>query len=286
MQITDTKTIDRTAYIGGSDAGSIFGVNEYRSRRRVWRDKVYGEEPMDPLPNPIQRGNDLEPIIHALALKQDPTINSPEMFEKYHKGAEGDPQIWLYDARGEGQAPIGGHPDGISAEGVLWEYKCPGTYTLDAIHSDGVPDSWIFQVRHYLMLSGLPLGRIAVLDYNAYQLFTVDVEADPDFHAKMLAEYDDFWFFVEHEIEPPSLPSTVDLSSAPNMAALEAAAEQYLLATEERYGGERRQKEARGQIKSMIRTAPLVYTENYCISQTNVDKGTYSYNRLVVRKNK
>lgn len=280
---TATKTIDRRKYIGGSDAGAILNRNDYRGRQKVWSDKVYGEDDTLKTRRPIMRGNTMEEIVEQMVRDEvEPLINSPEMFAQYHVGEPDDPQIYLFNERGEGEAPIGGHPDGISP-GVLWELKAPSMYVLETIKTNGVPESWIFQVQHYMMLSGLPQAKIVALDYDGWSLYIVDVDADPDLHQRMLEEYDDFWFYVQNEIQPPMLDEEIDLFATQNTERLDTLLEQYVEATDRRYRGKDDQASAKGKIMTIIGDTPVVHTERYTVSQSVVDRGHYSYNRLVVR---
>ena len=148
--------IDRSTYVGGSDAAALVGQNKYKTVRDVW-DKLRGKTDTDLSGNPhIERGNDLEPVVERWIKENlDPTINDEARFERFDAGDESD-QIFLRHPNADF---IGGHPDGMgrgdpTEEGsVIYEIKVPSSTAMDKIKRHGIPSRYYWQVQHYMMIA-------------------------------------------------------------------------------------------------------------------------------------
>jgi hypothetical protein len=147
--------MDRSSYIGGSDAAALVGSNKYKTVLSVW-ERLRGEKQPEVSGGHIERGNDLEPYIEDwIRENRDPTINSKELVGRYDGGDESD-QIFLQHPEDE---RLAGHPDGIGEGSVLegsdklWEIKAPTSYAVENIRRHGLPSRYKWQVQWYMHLA-------------------------------------------------------------------------------------------------------------------------------------
>lgn len=173
--------------IGGSDAPAIMGLSKWRTPLSVWLDKTGQIEAADES-EPMRWGTLLEPVIRQeYATRTGRAVVTPGLIR--HPDHEF----------------IIGTPDGIADDGRIVEIKTarsgdgwgePG--------SDQVPDDYLIQVQHYMMLSGAALADVAVLiggsDFRVYT-----VPADRELHGMMVDAEAAFWQQVVDRIPPPAV---------------------------------------------------------------------------------
>jgi hypothetical protein len=148
--------MDRSEYIGGSDAAALVGQNKYKTVLSVW-ERLRGKEQPPFESRHIDRGNELEPIIENWIQENvEPDLNSDRMYEIYNRGDDGSGQILLQHPE---DARLAGHPDGIGpgdafTDGhVLWEIKAPSSRSVDNIRKYGLPSRYKWQVQWYMHLA-------------------------------------------------------------------------------------------------------------------------------------
>lgn len=147
--------MERSEYIGGSDAAALMGDNKYKTVRSVW-ERLRGKKDGDIDSQHIQRGNELEPLIEEwIRENRDPTLNNGEMYSLYDADDNSD-QIFL---RHPEERRLGGHPDGIAASSpatkghTIWEIKAPASYSVENIRRYGLPARYKWQVQWYMHLA-------------------------------------------------------------------------------------------------------------------------------------
>jgi predicted phage-related endonuclease len=291
--------IPRHDYIGGSAAATILGKNDYEARLGLWERKHFRQD-LDLSDNRhVMRGNLVEPIVEEwVKTHVDPTINTRENWEKYDFGLaqrrfeerEADAQIMLMDPEPHpitGKPYIGGHPDGLGDE-ILWEFKVPTSYKLERVIKDGMPDSWYYQILHYMMISGLKRGCLAMWSWDRWEPYLIWVEPDPFIYAVMREEYERFWNYVATGERPPADAETTferehqEVVEDPKVDEMLKA---YQDAYDKRYSGKDEQEAARAQFLSWARGRSRVITPNYTASITEMTRYGKSYTRLTVREN-
>lgn len=301
----------RSSYIGGSDAATILGLNEYQSLLGLWRRKT-GRENSDPENYHMVRGNTIEPIIEDYVIKNlDATCNSRVQFERYsphlleaYDDATQPTKTTLWGwfsawRMGQRKTPapripqielvhpkytfIGGHPDGVGKD-ILWEFKAPAPRSLDRILKEGVSKTWLLQVQHYMWIAGKKIGKIAIWDFNSWSPHIVTVKADPKIQKTLEAEYQKFWECVQMDLEPlydePELEEHFDVIDD---SALDDRLKEYSESRKEVYRLEDRVKSLKMEILTYADGRKRVTTENHYATIAHVDKGSYSYKRLVVK---
>lgn len=287
-------TLKRYDYIGGSDAGSLFLDNKYRSKRDVWDQKVNQRE-VEIVSRDITRGHDMEPIIERYVRNHiDPHVNSDLAFEKYDNPdlkTEDDPQIFLMDKM---MPYVGGHPDGITVtpmpdeEDVLWEFKAPRQVVVDNYKRLGLPGRYVFQVQHYLMITGISRGRLAMWDYNPYEPIIFEIPADSTLHAKMREEYEIFWNHVQAGIEPPALTELEHqhFVEYPD-EELNNMARAYENAKSEKYRSKDVEKNMKGKLLTYLDGRERVVTDEFVITRKWIERKDFSnggYEKVTVSK--
>lgn len=196
IQFPDKDGVDHDAWIeqrrkgiGGSDAATVLGLNKYKSPLTLWLEKT-GRKPEDDLSGneKVYWGKTLEEPVAARFAK-----NHPEFSVQRRNG------MYVDDER-----PVFADIDRMLIRdgkqvGVL-EIK-----TADARRAedwnDGVPDYYLPQPLHYLMVTGLQEAWVAVLiGGNDYREFKVTYD-DEDIAALTEAE-DTFWNYIETDTMP------------------------------------------------------------------------------------
>jgi hypothetical protein len=212
--------MDRRLYIGSSDAAPVMG-HGYLTPKQLLRYKrgEYNKPPI--LLRDIHRGNTMEPIVVDMIKEEhDSSVNTPRIYEKYDarpdQKMEGrdEKQIFLEDAE---HPYIGGHPDALGDE-ILWEIKCPRQSkvariaddgfefpTLHSVLKSGIPTYWWCQVQHLMMISGHEVAKIAVFDYDQWDIIIYDVEPAPQFQRELRKRYEILWSAVHADTAPEFL---------------------------------------------------------------------------------
>ena len=122
-------------YIGGSEAGSVMGVNKYCSAFTLWMQKSGREDIPDISDKPAVRwGNLLEPVVLS------------ETAEILGIHIEKPNYMYLHPAHHFMTANF----DGITEDGRLVEVKTTDSYEIKNMMERGeIPPSWYAQIHHY-----------------------------------------------------------------------------------------------------------------------------------------
>lgn len=245
----------------------------------------------------------MEPIIERYVREHlDPSCNSEANFAKHDSqckkpGIDGTTgtlnQIFLrQEYRG---VPLGGHPDGVG-DTILWEFKAPTMYKTDRITTDndtiylddifrsGLPLPWVIQTQHYMMLTGLQRGAVAVWNYDRWCPHVFYMNAHEGLHARLKDEYVDFWFYVESEM-PPSATTVAMLESVEVISDVELddILEAYDRAKRMRYDGKDLQRELKAKILTYAGDRKTIQTENYLATLSEIDGKYSTYTRITVK---
>lgn len=200
---------DRTTYVGGSDIGSIMGVNPWKSKKELWEEKTGRKEPEDLSDNPnIRRGVMLESrdivtdeYLHLIDPKKEQIgkgirlTHAPEFEHKNY-------------------AFLKAHLDFImkhlGSEKIL-EVKCPRSFVCTKYKNEGVPDAYRLQMQFYMLLSGIPQGEFLIFNADAWDLQVIAVESDQELQKMILDACLDFWALVKEDVEPEEEETKVKL---------------------------------------------------------------------------
>lgn len=190
---------ERRKGIGGSDAATVLGLNNYATPYTLWLEKTGRALPDDLSDNEkVYWGNVLEDVII-------------QEFAKRHQ----EVAVWKSDCMYMSEE----HPfmfastdamisnDGVNETAVLEIKTCGERRRSD--WDDGVPPYYLAQVNHYLAVTGLDTAYVAVLiggqEYREYV-----VQRDEDDINYLIAKEREFWQMVEDDQMPPFTGSAID----------------------------------------------------------------------------
>lgn len=176
----------RETRIGGSEAGSLIGMNKYTSLHDLWERKIKGVQ-SDVSNELIEYGNTMEPLLRELY-----RIKHPEMDVQY------SPNTILYSKQYD---YISYSPDGLlwdgSRAGIL-EIKTSFIRNSDmnSEWKDRIPDSYYLQILHGLICTGFEfVNLIAELRY-------IDGNSSiRQYHIERLEVLDDIEYLLRKERE-------------------------------------------------------------------------------------
>lgn len=183
---------DRRTGIGGSDVGPILGLSPYRTPLEVFRDKR-GEIEDRPETAPMRWGNLLEPVVR----------------QEYSNVTGRDVLMPDGILRHDRHHFMLANLDGFTTDGRIYEGKTARTAQgWGEPGTDEIPQGYLFQVQHYMLVTGYQLADVAVLiggsDFRVYT-----VEADRELHEMLVDAEAEFWRRVTDN-DPPEPVSYAD----------------------------------------------------------------------------
>lgn len=180
MSLTPEQLARRSRGIGASDAAAAVGLNPYFSAVELWQQKRGELAPFEGN-EATKWGKLLEPAVRQEYAEQTGRVVRL-------------PTDTLVDAK---RPFMLCHPDGVTDDGRLYEGKTarfgdgwgePG--------SDQVPEHYLIQCQHAMLVTGLVVCDVAVLiggqDFRLYEL-----HADLDLQETLAEAEADFWRHVE-----------------------------------------------------------------------------------------
>jgi putative phage-type endonuclease len=180
----------RNAGIGGSDISAILGFNSYKNAVTVFLEKT---DQIDSVEEnfKMKMGNILEPIVADLFAEEHPELKvKKNNFLLQHPKVP----IMLANIDREIICPIRG-------KGIL-EIKTTGAFNQKSWTGNTVPDMYMFQVQHYLAVTGYKFAYMAVLigGNEAYKSYYID--RDEGIISYIEEEAQKFWQCVESNTPP------------------------------------------------------------------------------------
>jgi len=176
--------------IGASDAPVIMGVSPWKTIRQLWAEKTADEVKVDSGNWATRRGNTLEPAARAMYELTHDIAMPPHLavHEKYD---------WL-------RASL----DGYNAEAsIVLEIKCPGAADHALAVAGKVPEKYLPQLQHQLLVTG---ARVAhYYSFDGLDGVVVAVEPDADYQLVLFTREREFWQHVTNKTEPPAGPDDV-----------------------------------------------------------------------------
>jgi predicted phage-related endonuclease len=165
--LTERRKMSGQGMIGGSDAGTIMGLNNYKSRVKLFYQAV-GYEPMTDVDNEIMfHGRNLEDYVANLWQYYDGNTESMlanhASKTKVRKARRLNAMVvnpkypWLF---ANIDRVITSHPEQLG-KGIL-EIKTISSYHAE-MWASGVPPAYIIQIQHYLIVMGYKYAELAIL---------------------------------------------------------------------------------------------------------------------------
>lgn len=176
--------------VGGSDASVIAGVNKYRSVFRLWLEKTGQEEPQETDSEYTHFGTILEPVV-----KQEFTRRTGlKIRNKRAILQSSEYPFMLADL------------DGVINENgkmCIFEAKTASAYKQE-VWEDGVPLEYLYQIQHYMAVTGAEKTYIAALVGGNHFIYH-EVARDGEMIAGIIRMEKEFWEeYVLAGKEPPA----------------------------------------------------------------------------------
>jgi len=189
------QTFVSRGMVGGSDAGTLLGLNKYKSPINLF----YQAIGLSQLPNIMNHimlhGKQLEDYVAKCWQYYDGTDegfvdntlkgNKIKTYKKVKAIIENEKYPAIF-ANIDGQ--ITRHPNGRK-NGIL-EIKTISGYSADS-YDAGIPPSYLVQVQHYMLVTGFKWAEICYLK-DGRELGCVTFDADKDIQDRILYEANDF----------------------------------------------------------------------------------------------
>lgn len=194
MALTREQLIERRRFLGGTDMAALAGVSRWATPLDVYLDKVAEGEPEQRSSTLMEMGNLLEPVIATLF-----TQRTGIKLWRLQRTLICRQQPWL-----------GAHIDRW-APGLVFEAKytaAPGDEWGEQ-GTDVVPPGYRVQLQHYLMVTGRPMGYLAMLTGRG-EFRWYAIAHDPELEAALRELGERFW----HEHVLPGVPPPPDGSQS------------------------------------------------------------------------
>jgi putative phage-type endonuclease len=185
MSLNPEQLGRRSLSIGSSDSAAAIGLNPYCTAVELWQEKR-GEVPPFEGNAPTKWGKILEaPVRQEYAEQTGRVVRLPPETLVHPKHS------WITC-----------HPDGVTDDGRLYEGKTaryPDGWGESG--TDQVPEQYIVQVQHAMMVTLLPVADLAVLiGGQDFRLYTIP--ADEGLQAAILEAEAEFWAHVRNGTRP------------------------------------------------------------------------------------
>lgn len=192
MTPRETFLAERKLGIGGSDIASVFGIG-YGCRRRLWYDKrdVPGDYPREET-QAMKLGVVLEPFF-------------AEEYQRLTSRAIG--QAFSEPHRDFPELRVNADRNIYMDDDTTWvlEIKAVGRAMFYKVKREGLPEDYILQLQHAMLVKGAPAGAFAVGSRDSGELLHWDVPANPELHKAILEEGPKFWALVQNGPMPEAL---------------------------------------------------------------------------------
>lgn len=168
----------RSKGLGGSDIGTVLGLNKYKSSYQLWLEKtgqVKAPDISDKIA--IKVGNELEDLVARLF--EEETGLKVQRDNKTHFHPEHPFLLANIDRKIVGQK-------------ALLECKTTSGFSADQWKGDEVPASYLMQVQHYLNVLGYDKAYIACLIGN-HDFICKEIKRDDELIELYQAQAVEFW---------------------------------------------------------------------------------------------
>lgn len=162
----------RRSKIGASDAPIIMLKSPWSTPYELWMEKIAGVKKSTNWA--MQRGHELEPIAR-------------EMYEK-HSGIKFTPMVKNHPQYEWMIASL----DGVSCDGKhIIEIKCPGPENHALAESGEIPEYYVIQMMHQMMVCGL--DACTYVSYRNGDIVVIPVERNEELCASILDAEKEFY---------------------------------------------------------------------------------------------
>lgn len=260
----------RTRGIGGSDVGSICGVNPWSSALQVYFNKTgqfqEEREPSEASKERMHFGHVLEPVVANEFEERNPGLHCVEANCSFksvrHEFLLANVDRFVVD-------------DNDNIVGIL-ECKTAGAQMASEWEAGDLPLSYYYQVQHYMYVTGIQRGWICCL-VGGNKFYQYDIFFDTDLYtSQILPVLDDFWNNHVLKLSEPEAQSADnelfnDLFPADKLEEepvtfedeFEAIGKEYLEIKQRQKEDKKRIEELQAQIKKHLSTHVKGYSPSY-----------------------
>lgn len=189
MGLTEEQVLQRRGYIGASDAAGVLGLSRWETPLSIWAEKTGQLPPKDLSDNlAVEVGNELEDLVAKLFTKRTGKKVRRANETRFHK-------VHPF---------LGANLDRL-VEGTDEVLECKTASGWKAKEWDGedIPQEYLIQVLHQLMVTGKPRGYIACLIGGNADFRWKVVERDDNAIRAMVEREVAFWNnFVVPKVMP------------------------------------------------------------------------------------
>lgn len=187
--------------IGGSDCHHLFNLEPYGCRRQLYYDKT--DTPSDYLrveTEPMERGTAMEAVIAEKYMRDNPGVSlrsGPMARHPEHQWATVNVDRWVYGLDRFGE----------SSSATMAEIKCPGREAYYRVVRNGLPEAYILQAQHGMLVTGAQACLFIVFNADLWRWVDFTVDRDEQIIKRIEAQGEGFWRQVELREPPPRLDS-------------------------------------------------------------------------------
>lgn len=185
---------ERMTGIGGSDAGTILGVNKWKSKTQLFFEKTNPEMIQEISNDAIHFGNVLEDVV------------AEEFAARTGKKVRRDNRMLRHP---EHKFMMANLDRVVVGEKALLECKTTSQYNAEQWEDDNVPAQYLCQIQHYMAVTGFEKAYIAVL-IGGQSFIWKEIERDDELIQIIIDAEKDFW---ENNVQANVIPE-IDGSEA------------------------------------------------------------------------
>lgn len=185
---------ERMTGIGGSDAGTILGVNKWKSKTQLFFEKTNPEMIQEISNDAIHFGNILEDVV------------AEEFAARTGKKVRRDNRMLRHP---EHHFMMANLDRVVVGEKALLECKTTSQYNAEQWEDDNVPAQYLCQIQHYMAVTGFEKAYIAVL-IGGQSFIWKEIERDDELIQIIIDAEKDFW---ENNVQVNVIPE-IDGSEA------------------------------------------------------------------------
>lgn len=261
--------------IGGSEAGSVIGLNPYKGAYTLWAEKT-GKIPEFEGNLTTEVGSYLEEFVAQLFTRET------------GKNVRRKNRILANDKYPFAFADVDRM---VVGEKALLEIKTTNSIpTIKRIRNKEYPEQWYAQMTHYLAVSGLEKAYLAVLiECRDFKIF--ELERDEAEISALMGEEEKFWGMVQTNTPPPAdgLKSTSDTLSAlypesnsdnVNLYSYQTELARYMELSEQIKSLEAAKEEAANKVKAFLGEAGNGESDRYKVSWKSSERRSFDANRF------
>ena len=265
---------ERRKAIGGSDAASIIGLNQWSSPYTVWADKL-GKLPAKEDNEAMRQGRDLEAYVAqrfteqtGKKVRRENSILHNHRFPYAHANVD---------------RMVVGEDAGL-------ECKTTSALNLKSFKNGAYPDNYYVQCVHYMMVTGCQKWYLAVIVLNR-DFMVFEIERDEDEIKALARSEEEFWKYVETQT-PPMVDGTESTTKTINAIFPDANAEsvslmayerdlaEYMALSSQIKALETRKEEVANKVKTFMTEASRGESEGYRVSWASQERRNFDTKRF------